>query len=149
MKVLKLAFIGLMGALLIAVPAVAEAHGGFGWGVGLGLGLGLLTGWAFAPGPVYAVPYGAPPVHYSPPPAVYRYNPVYYYPPPAPPPPGSYGNTGSSQVSSSTVPPAGQSKCREWRMINRRWENRWDSYSGSWRAVLVEKWGWVEVPCKN
>ncbi len=149
MKILKLAFIGFLGILLITVPAVAEAHGGFGWGIGLGLGLGLLTGWAFAPGPVYVGPYVAPPLYYSPPPVVYPYSPTYYYSAPAPPASGSYTNTGSPQVSSSTPPPAGQSKCREWRMINRHWENRWDSYSGSWRPVLVEKWGWLGVPCKN
>ncbi len=129
MKALNFVFIGLLSVLLVAVPVAAEAHGGFGAGAVFGLGLGFLTGLALAPAPVYV----APPVYYPTPPLAYGYYPSYYGP----------------ALSSSNVPPAGYSRCREWRVINRHWENRWDPYYGRWRAVLVEKWGWGRVPCNN
>ncbi len=143
MKVLNLALIGLLCVLLVAVPAAAEAHGGFGAGAFLGLGLGLFAGLALAPAPVYV----APPVYYPSPPMIYRYDPPSYGSAAAPPPPGVYDRSSNSNVSRSDVSSTGQSRCREWRMINRHWENRWDSYYGRWRAVLVEKWGWAPVPC--
>jgi len=142
MKIARFIFAGLLIALLVSMPVVADAHWGFGGGLVLGLGAGLITGFAFAPRPVYV----APPVYYAPPPAVYY--PSYV---PGPPPPGltsdSYAN--SPGVSSANPPPAGQSRCREWRMINRHWESRWDSYYGRWQKVLVERWGWVGAPCSN
>jgi len=144
MKVFNFVFIGLLGVLLVAVPVAAEAHGGFGVGAVFGLGLGFLTGLAFAPAPVYV----APPVYY-PPPVIYRDYPPYYGSAPASPAPGAYGNPGNSTISSSNTPPVMQSRCREWRMINRHWENRWDPYYGRWRAVLVEKWGWAGIPCND
>ncbi len=143
MKALYFALSGLLCALLVAVPVAAEAHGGFGAGAFWGLGFGLLTGLALAPAPVYV----APPVYY-PPPAIYRYDPSYYGSAPVSPPSGAYGYSSNSTVSGSNVSSPGQSKCREWRMINRHWENKWDSYYGRWRAVLVEKWGWAPVPCR-
>ncbi len=135
MKILNLAFIGLLIVLLVALPTVAEAHGGFGVGAIFGLGLGFLTGLAFAPGPAYV----ASPVYYPPPPVGYVYEPSYYGPGPAAPRQEVYGNHESSKVSSFTVPLTGQARCREWGMINRHWENKWDPYYG--------KWGWAAVRC--
>jgi len=67
MKIARFIFAGLLIALLVSMPVVADAHWGFGGGLVLGLGAGLITGFAFAPRPVYV----APPVYYAPPPAVY------------------------------------------------------------------------------
>jgi len=143
MKTMKTLSVGFLSILLIAVPVAADAHGGFAGGALLGLGLGLFTGFAFAPRPVYAVP----PVYYAPPPpAVYRYYPSYV---PAPVPPASYGGGYSDRAYAPSVssPPAG--RCREWRLIDRHLENRWDSYQGRWQKILVERFGWVGVPCRN
>jgi len=144
MKTAKLISVSLLVILLVSVPAAANAHWGFGGGAILGLGLGLLTGLALAPiavhaGPVYYVP---------PPPAVYR---PYSYSVPAPLPPGPppYGYSNNPNVSSAYPPPTGPLRCRAWRLINRHQENRWDPYYGRWRTVLVERWGWVGVPCNN
>jgi hypothetical protein len=144
MKKMKILSIGLLCILLIAVPVVADAHGGFAGAAFLGFGLGLFTGFAFAPRPVYAVP----PVYYAPPPpAVYRYNPSYV---PAPVPPAtSYGGYSENVNSPSVSPPSSAGRCREWRLIDRHLEDRWDSYQGRWQKVLVERFGWVGVPCRN
>jgi hypothetical protein len=144
MKKMKILSIGLLCILLIAVPVVADAHGGFAGAAFLGFGLGLFTGFAFAPRPVYAVP----PVYYAPPPpAVYRYNPSYV---PAPVPPAtSYGGYSENVNSPSVSPPSSAGRCREWRLIDRYLEDRWDSYQGRWQKVLVERFGWVGVPCRN
>ena len=145
MKRGKLALIILLIALLGSMPAVADAHWGFAGGWIFGLGIGFLTGYTVAPRPVYAVP----PVYYTaPPPVVYPYYPSYAPPPvPAPPPSRDYSNNAA--VAPPAPPPAGQSGCREWKLINRHWEKRWDSNSGTWRNVLVERWGWAGVPCRN
>jgi len=138
MKTLKLVFAIAVIVLLAFTPVVADAHGGFGGGAILGFGLGLFTGFAFAPRPVYVGP-----VYYAPPPPIpYRYSFA-----PIPPDPAAYGYANSAEGISANPPPAGQSTCREWRPIYRRWENRWDSYYGRWRPVLVERWGWASVPC--
>ena len=138
MKRISPVLTGVLISLLFFVPVPADAHGG---GAILGFGLGLLAGLAFAPGPVYV---GAPVYYAPPPPAVYVPYPYSYYVPAPNPPPVSYGYSGIA-----TVAPAGQARCREWRLINRDWENRWDPYYGKWRAVLVEKWGWAAVPCNH
>jgi len=137
MKTFKWVLTLVVIVLLAFMPVAADAHGGFG-GAALGFGLGLFTGFAFAPRPVYV----APPYYYSPPPAGY-YTPA----PPAPPEPAAYGYSGQAELAPASPPPTGQAKCREWRPISRRWENRWDSYYGRWRPVLVEKWDWVQMPC--
>ncbi len=140
MKTAKLVFSGLLITLLIFVPVAADAHWGFGGGAILGFGLGLFTGFALAPSPVY----GAPPGYYAPPPPVgYRYD----VPAPVSPDPTAYGYSNSRNMSSGSPPPAGESGCREWRLINRHWEKRWDPYYGRWQTVLVERWGWAGVPC--
>jgi len=136
----KLISILLLVALLISVPVAADAHG-FGRGLLLGLGAGLITGIAVAPRPVYV----APPV-YVPPPVVYRTYP-YPVPAPVPPDPASYGYSNYPSVSNFAPPPVAGSGCREWKLIDRHWEKRWNGYQGRWQNVLVEKWGWVGVPC--
>jgi hypothetical protein len=144
MKTVKVVFLIVLTALLIAVPAAADAHG-FGGGAILGFGLGLFTGFAFAPRAVYV----GPPVYYAPPPLVgYPYYP-YAVPAPVPPDPEASRYSNSGNLPSAHFAPPGQSRCREWRLIDRRWENKWDPYYGRWRAVLVEKWGWAGVPCNN
>ncbi len=141
MKRMKFVCIALLIVALIAVPVVADAHGAYAGAAFFGFGLGLFTGLAFAPRPVYA----APPVDYAPPPpAVYRYYPSYV---PAPAPPASYGGYSAYGNAATVSPPA--DRCREWRLIDRHYENRWDGSSGAWRKVLVERFGWVGVPCRN
>jgi len=121
MKTTKLIVIGLVILFLISLPVAANAHG-VGGGMILGFGAGLVTGYLFAPRPLYI----APPAYAAPPPVIeYRY------------PDAAAANPG----------PNVQSICREWRIINRQWENRWNPYQGRWRTVLVEKWGWVQAPC--
>jgi hypothetical protein len=84
MKATKLVFTGLLVAILVFVPVIADAHWGFGGGAILGFGLGLFTGFTFAPRPVYV----APPVYYAPPPpAAYPS----YVPAPVPPGPAASG----------------------------------------------------------
>jgi hypothetical protein len=145
MKMAKAVFIGLLIVLLVSVPVAAEAHWAYGGGAILGFGAGLITGLVLAPRPVYV----APPVYYAPPPpVVYRSSP-YYAPAPAPPGPAAHGYSNNADVSTVNPPPPGQSRCREWRLIDQHWQNRWDSYSGRWQNVLVERWGWVGVPCSN
>ncbi len=142
-----------IGALVFSmgflpVPAAAHWHGnGYGYGgaeVFFGFGAGLLTGYLLAPRPVYVAPpvYIAPPVYAYPPPVV-------YIPPPPPtaPPVSGYTQPPPPNVASAPPPPGAQNKCREWKMIERRFEDRWDSYNGSWQSVPIEKWGWVNVPC--
>jgi hypothetical protein len=142
MKTMKILSVALLCILLIAVPVAADAHGGFAGAAFLGLGLGLFTGFAFAPRPVYAVP----PVYYAPPPpAVYRYYPSFV---PGPVPPATYGGYSENANTPSISPPS-EGRCREWRLIDRHSENRWDSYQGRWQKVLVERFGWVGVPCRN
>jgi hypothetical protein len=64
---------------------------------------------------------------------------------PSPPPPPTPGFAGSA-----TPPePDRQAKCREWRMIDRHLEDRWDPYSAKWQQVPVEKWDWVGIPCDS
>ena len=145
MKTGKWAMIILSTILLVSMPAVADARGAFGGGLILGLGAGLITGLVLAPTPVYV----APPAYYAPPPpVVYPYYPS-YVPAPAPPNPPVYDYSNSAAVAPSVPPPAGQSGCREWKLMDRHWEKRWDSNYGIWRSVLVERWGWAGVPCRN
>ena len=139
----KFVFVGLLIVLLVAVPVAADAHGGFGGGAILGLGLGLFTGLALAPRPIYVGP-AYPSYYVTPPPVAYRYYPD---PPPLPPEPAAYGYATNAEGTYASPPPTGQSRCREWRMVQRHWENRWDAYYGRWRPVLVERWGWAGVPC--
>ena len=122
MKTARLLSVLLLIALLVSIPVSADAHG-FGGGLLVGLGAGLLTGLAVAPRPVYA-----PPV-YIPPPVDYRAYPYAAAPAPA------YG------YSAGPVGPG----CRAWSVIDRHWERRWDGYR--WQSVVVERWGWVGVPC--
>ncbi len=140
MKTAKGTAVILLIALLIFIPVAAEAHGGFGGGVLLGLGAGLITGFAFAPRPVYV----APPVYYTPPPPVIYPSPSYNQTP-VPSGPSSY-EFNNAGISSPTTPSPG---CREWKVVNRHWEKRWDGYYGRWQNVLIEKWGWVGVPCSS
>jgi hypothetical protein len=140
MKTTKILSIGLLSIILVAVPVAAGANGGYGGAAFLGFGLGLLTGLTFAPWPVYA----APSVYYAPPPpAVYRYYPSYV---PEPVPPSSYGGySDRAKATSVSPPPAG--RCREWRLIDRHWEDRWNSQYGRSQKILVERFGWVGTPC--
>jgi hypothetical protein len=142
MKTAKLVFTGLLVALLVFVPVIADAHWGFGGGTILGFGLGLFTGLAFAPRPIYV----APPAYYAPPPPVAY---PYYVPAPVSPPRATYGYSNTANVSSAVPPPVGQSRCREWKLINRYSENRWDPHTQRWQTVFVERWGWVGAPCHN
>ena len=145
MKTAKVASILLVIVLLVSTPAVADAHWGFAGGWIFGLGTGLITGYALAPRPVYAVP----PAYYAPPPpVVYPYYPS-YVPAPVRPNPPANGYSNNAAVAPSALPPAGQSGCREWKLINRHWEKRWDSNNGIWQNVMVERWGWVGVQCRN
>ena len=144
MKTMKRFFFVFLTTLLVAVPAIADAHG-FGGGALLGFGLGLFTGFAFAPRPVYV----GPPVYYAPPPPVTYYASPNYLPAPAAPGPAAYGYSNRASAPPANVSPMGQSRCREWRMLDRHWENRWDAYYGRWRAILVERWGWAGAPCNN
>ncbi len=144
MKRGKLSLVILLITLLVSVPVVADAHWGFPGGWIFGLGLGFMTGYAVAPRPVYV----APPVYYAPPPpAVYPYYPS-YVPAPAAPSPSSYNYSNTTAIAPSAPPPVGQSGCREWKLINRHWEKRWDPNYGVWNNVMVERWGWVGVPCR-
>ena len=128
---------------LVSLPVVAEARGGAG--ALLGFGAGLITGYLFAPRPVYVAPpvYAAPPVYVTPPPV----SPPDYVPAPAPPTPPASGYSDSANTAGP--PPGTQTQCREWRLIDRHLEDRWDSYYGKWQQVPVERWGWVEVPCNH
>jgi hypothetical protein len=138
MKKRIVAMVCLAAVFLVALPAAADAHWR-GGRVFLGFGAGLLTGYLLAPRPVYE----APPVYMVPPPAYYPS----YVPAPSPqyPPVSAYSNKPTESVPQ----PSAHEKCREWRLIERHYKDRWDSYSGRWQAVPVEKWGWVDVPCNN
>ncbi len=132
----------LIVPVLLATPALADAHWHGGGGLFWGFGAGLLSGYLLAPRPVYVAPapvYAAPPpaVEYAPPPATY-----YSAPPPAPVP-----QPETAQLAPAP-PPGNQSMCREWKMIESRTDYQWDSYYGRYRAVPVQRWGWVEIPCK-
>jgi len=118
--------IGLLLIFLLTLPPAAEAsRRGRGGGVILGFGAGLLTGFLFTPRAVVVPP------------------PVYYAPVPAPTPPPVYG------YSERAPQPGAQAKCREWSLLERRYQDSWDPYYGRWRSVPVEKWGWADVPCRN
>jgi hypothetical protein len=67
---------------------------------------------------------------------------------PFPPTPPASGNLGGASTSTAPVP-GSQTKCREWKMIERRTEDRFDPSTGTIREVPFEKWDWVKVPCKN
>lgn len=123
MNTTKLIIIGLVIPFLISMPVAADAHG-VGGGVILGFGAGLVTGYLFAPRPVYATP----PVYAAPPPVI-----EYSY----------------TKTLASNPAPNLESICREWRIIDRHWEDRWNPYHGRWRTVLVEKWGWVQRSCSH
>jgi hypothetical protein len=130
MKKIKFLLVGLLAVSLISVPALAEAHWHHGGGgVILGFGAGLLSGYLFAPRPVYVAP------------------PVYVPAPPPPVQPPEFGYHGSGYEAGP--PPSARGTCREWRRIDRHLEDRWDSYSGRWQSVPVEKWGWVDAPCNR
>jgi hypothetical protein len=66
-------------------------------------------------------------------------------PPGAPPPPGQPGPGGSAV--SPPPPPGPEARCREWKMVDRRMESRYDR--GLWQQVPVERWDWVDVPCSR
>jgi len=117
----------ILAVLLISMPAAADAHWSFRGGLIVGLGAGIVTGYILAPKPVPAVP----PDHYAPPPPVVSPR----YPGYAPAPVAS--------------PHPAPSACREWTVVSRHWEKRWDGSGGAWRDVLVERWGWAGVPCHN
>jgi hypothetical protein len=146
-KIAKFVTAGLLVIFLFSLPAFATARGG----VFLGSGAGLLTGYLVAPRPVYV----APPVYIAQPQVVQGNSESVPAPPaaptqppaavPPPPAPSTPGYSGSANVPA----PGNQAKCREWKMVDRHLEDRWDSYNGKWRQVPVEKWGWVEVPCNN
>ena len=158
MKRVQFVTAGLLIIFLLSFPVVADAEWHHGGGAFLGFGAGLITGYLLAPRPVYV----ASPVYVPPPPVVQTYPDVAQASPdnvPAPPPgstpppamaPPPPAPSTSGYSGSQTAPvPGNQAKCREWKMIDRHMEDRWDSYSGKWRQVPVEKWDWVEVPCSN
>lgn len=138
---------GLLIVLLFSLPAAANARGEFF----IEFGAGLLTGYLLAPRPIYV----APPAYVLPPQVVQIYPGTGPTPPPgqAPPPeviPPPPAPPTSGYAGSATPPePNNQAKCREWRNVDRRLEDRWDSYSGKWQQVPVEKWDWVEIPCDS
>ncbi len=161
MRSKKIIIIGTLALLILSLGTAPAFAGGFhhgGGGLLLGFGAGLATGYLFGPRPVYV----APPVYYPAPVVVtpsyqYYYAPGYYPPaqsyyPPAEPqvalPPQQPQAQGYAQNQNPPVPPPQDGKCHEWKMLERRTENRWDNYSGKWESVPVEKWGWVEVPCR-
>ena len=140
---------GLLMILSFSLPAAAAAAGARGDSF-TGFGAGLLAGYLPAPRPIYVVP----PAYPLPPQVVQIYpdpgptsSPSQGPPPEVmPPPPPSASGYASS------APPPGpddQMKCREWRMVERRSEDRWDSNLGKWQQVPVEKWDWVEIPCDS
>jgi len=49
-------------------------------------------------------------------------------------------------VSSTNPSLAGQSRCRQWKLKDKHWERRRNSFGGL-QTVLVERWGWVEFLC--
>lgn len=135
MKKTKIIAVFMLIICLVFLPVAADARNG-GGRILFGFGAGLLTGYLFAPRPVY-VP---PPVYAAPPPVS---SPDY---PPAPlAPPRVYEY--STDANAAGPPPGSQAKCREWRLLDRHLVDRWDSYYGRWRQVPVEKWGWIDVPC--
>jgi len=136
MKKIKIAVVSVLILCLILLPVVANAHGPGRFL--FGFGAGLLTGYLFVPRPVY-VP---PPVYAAPPPVAAPE----YVPAPASPP--AVREYATDTQAAAGPPPGPQEKCREWRLLDRHLEDRWDSYYGRWRQVPVEKWGWVDVPCK-
>jgi hypothetical protein len=138
---------GLLVVLLLFLPAAAFARGEFF----IEFGAGLLTGYLLPPKPIYV----APPAYVLPPQVVQVYpgpgptsppaqapNSEAVPPPPAPP--------ASGYVRSATHPePDLQEKCREWRRVDKRLEDRWDPTAGKWQQVPVEKWDWVDIPCAS
>ncbi len=146
-EAMKLKIIIMMTAGLLVIfpllPADAIAAGARG-------GTLLLVGYLPGAGPTYV----APPANPLPPQVVQVY--------PDLGPASSRGQGPSSEVMpppspsdpeyASSIPspgPDGQMKCREWRMVERRLEERWDSNSGKWPQVPVEKWDWVDTPCDS
>ena len=122
MKKTKMIAVFLLIIGLIFLPVAADAHGG-GGRIFFGFGAGLLTGYLFAPRPVYVAP---PPVS-SP-----------DYPPVPLTPPRVYEYSTDANAAAGP-PPSSQAKCREWRLLDRHLEDRWDSFYGRWRQVPVEK----------
>ena len=158
MKRVQFVTAGLLIIFLLSFPVVADAEWHHGGGAFLGFGAGLITGYLFAPRPVSV----ASPVYVPPPPVVQIYPdvaqaspdkvpvpPPELTPPPAMAPPPPAPSTSGYSGSSTAPAPGNQETCREWKMIDRHMEDRWDSYSGRWQQVAVERWGWVEVPCDN
>ncbi len=137
MKKTKIIAVFVLIICLVLLPVAADARGGGGRFL-FGFGAGLLTGYLFVPRPVYV----SPPVYAAPPPVS---SPEYS---PAPvPPPAVYEY--STDAKAAGPPPGLQAKCREWRLLDRHLEERWDSFYGRWRQVPVEKWGWIDVPCNK
>jgi hypothetical protein len=140
-KIKWVASVLLILPVFLATPALAGYyHHGGGGAAFFGFGVGLLSGFLLAPRPVYVAPapvYAAPPppVQYAPP------GPVY------PPPPAAAAPPETAQMATAP-PPGNQSMCREWRMIENRTDYQWDAYYGRYRTVPVQRWGWVEIPCK-
>ena len=140
---------GLLMILSLSLPAAAAAAGARE-NSSIGFGAGLLGGYLPAPSPIYV----APPAYPLPPQVVQLYpdpgltSSPRQGPPPEvmPPPPPS-----ASEYAKSAPPPGpdDQMKCREWRVVERRSEDRWDSNLGKWQQVPVEKWDWVEIPCDS
>jgi hypothetical protein len=135
---------GLLVFFLLAWVAFAEAHEGF---IG-GFESEGPTGYLATPGPVYKpLANSAPPQQMAqvypgsaPAPSPGQTPPI-EVPPPPPPSPSGYPDSAAAPT------PGNQAKCREWKMIDRHFEDRWDSNSGKWRQVPIEKWDWVETPC--
>ena len=148
-KIKKIKFVtaGLLIVLLFSLPAAANARGEFF----IEFGAGLLTGYLLAPRPIYV----APPAYVLPPQVVQIYPSTGPTPPPGQGPPSEVipalpAPPTSGYAGSATPPEAdNQAKCREWRLVDSRLEDRWDSYSGKWQQVPVEKWDWVEIPCDS
>jgi hypothetical protein len=144
MKTAKWIIIGLIIVVFIGAPVLANAYVGYGGAAFFGFGLGLFTGLAFSPRPVYVGP------GYYPPPLIYR-SPVYFVLPQdytsASVPPSSYGYSDQARVLS--VSPSISGRCREWRLLDRHLEDRWDGNYGRSQKVLVERFGWVAVSCRN
>jgi hypothetical protein len=145
-KIIQVAAGLLIILLLPAAAAAASARGDFF----IGFGAGLLAGYLPAPRPIYV----APPAYTLPPQVVQIYpdsgptsSPGQGPPPGVIPPPVP----SAPEYAHSAPPPDpdAQAKCREWRVVERRSEDRWDSNSGKWQQVPVEKWDWVEIPCDS
>ena len=106
----------------------------------------VVFSWLFFPtagnaqisGPGSGPPSSAIPPAPTPPPA--------FTPPPASPPPPAASGPGYEGSAPGPVP-GPQAKCREWRMIERHMEYKFDQSTGKYREAPLEKWDWVDVPC--